>query len=168
MDEKSHQVPFMRHIYLQARQVMMWLGKEENDSQLAMSMIEIWGKAFNPLDKTLDIKAQLAVRLAIIEDPFNERSWNAIRNSFHRPYWKRIWVIQEVAFKESTTSYCGTLMCGDKEMNPYLLFATAFLCELLVDTEGSVVISGSQPTRIKLSNCGIAIELLILFRGGMA
>jgi hypothetical protein len=100
MDEKSHQVPFMRHIYLQARQVMIWLGKEENDSQLAMSIIEVWGKAFNPLDKTLDIKAQLAARLAIIKDPFNERSWNAIRNYFHRPYWKRIWVIQEVAFEE--------------------------------------------------------------------
>lgn len=41
MDEKSHQVPFMHHIYLQAQQVMMWLGKEENDSQLAMSMIEV-------------------------------------------------------------------------------------------------------------------------------
>lgn len=168
MNEKSHKVPFMRHIYLQAQQVMMWLGKEENDSQLAMSMIEVWGKAFNPLDKTLDVKAQLAARLAMIEGPFNERSWDAIRNFFDRPYWKRIWVIQEVAFEERTTSYRGILMCSEKEISQYLLFVAAFFYELLVDTEGSAVISESQRTEIKLSDCGVAIELLTLFRGGIA
>jgi len=54
-DEKNHQVLLMRKIYRQAEQVFMWLGKEENDSNLAMSMIEEWGK--------ISGKIQLVVRI---------------------------------------------------------------------------------------------------------
>jgi Heterokaryon incompatibility protein (HET) len=41
-EEKGHQVSIMRNIYQQAMFVTMWLGVEQDDSNLAMSMIEAW------------------------------------------------------------------------------------------------------------------------------
>ncbi|PMD28865.1 heterokaryon incompatibility, partial [Hyaloscypha variabilis F] len=78
-EEKNYQVPLMRNIYQQAECVLMWLGKEADNSHLAMSMIETW-----------------AAVLENIKDSFNKPSWTAMRYFFERPYWRRIWIVQEV------------------------------------------------------------------------
>ena len=76
-EEKGHQVSIMRNIYQQAMFVTMWLGVEQDDSNLAMSMIEAWGRAYYSTDKDLDSKSRVAAALAMLNDPFDEAAWKA-------------------------------------------------------------------------------------------
>jgi hypothetical protein len=87
--EKNQQVPLMRNIYQQAKLVVMWLGREENDSSLAMAMIEEWAQGCRlglELYAKFDSKFQDKIALGLIEDPFNEPSRTAARLLFNRPY----------------------------------------------------------------------------------
>lgn len=76
-EEKSHQVSMTRNIYQQAMFVTMWLGVEQDDSHLAMSMIAAWGRVYYNADKDLDSKSRIAAALAMLNDPFDEAAWKA-------------------------------------------------------------------------------------------
>jgi hypothetical protein len=121
-EEKNYQVPLMRNIYQQAECVLMWLGKEADNSHLAMSMIETWGKTRMRkviLEATETSKVAAAV-LENIKDPFNKPSWTAMRYFFERPYWRRIWIVQEVVLSRD-----AVLICGEIELKFLYLYAAA-------------------------------------------
>lgn len=61
----------MRNIFQQAVLVVMWLGEEKDDSNLAISMIETWGKVWQIQEGKGEEKA--AAVLAMIKVPFNKR-----------------------------------------------------------------------------------------------
>ncbi|RYP74374.1 hypothetical protein DL771_003041 [Monosporascus sp. 5C6A] len=77
-DERREQVLIMRDIYEAATKVLAWLGQASEDSDLAMDLVDKW-KA----DK-------------ILQRPSHESS--AFENLCSRPYWTRIWILQELAF----------------------------------------------------------------------
>ncbi|RYP22315.1 hypothetical protein DL767_009072 [Monosporascus sp. MG133] len=76
-DERREQVLIMRDIYEAATKVLAWLGQASEDSDLAMDLVDK-GKA----DK-------------ILQRPSHESS--AFENLCSRPYWTRIWILQELA-----------------------------------------------------------------------
>jgi hypothetical protein len=41
--ERNVQVGIMRDIYIQASNVLVWLGEETDDSHLALDLISVWG-----------------------------------------------------------------------------------------------------------------------------
>ncbi|KAF2258549.1 HET-domain-containing protein, partial [Lojkania enalia] len=86
-DDKNHQVRLMSKIYRRASSVIVWLGSPTNDSDLAMDFIS--RRAF---DMTYSIPKRLR---------------NAIRSFFFRPYWSRLWVVQEIKLAQSVTVLCG-------------------------------------------------------------
>lgn len=47
LDERRHQVQLMKHIYSDAVRVLVWLGEEDEDSRLAMSILEKWAEWSN-------------------------------------------------------------------------------------------------------------------------
>ena len=107
LQEKNNQVSLMRSIYQEASFVTMWLGEEQDDSRLAMSSIETWGKAFSAAQRTPDDRSRVAAALATVHEPFDGSSWKAIRKFLHRPYWTRIWIVQEVALAQRALLVCG-------------------------------------------------------------
>jgi hypothetical protein len=109
VDERSHQVRMMRSIYLKAAKVMIWLGKEGDDSDIAMDLLETqdtfrWIHSPYTRDKESDRLIPTVLgsrRLSLVEEC-------SITSLFKRKYWSRMWIIQEVMLASYLDLYCGS------------------------------------------------------------
>jgi hypothetical protein len=136
-DEKSRQVRLMGEIYGNAVETVAWLGPEADDSNLAMSFLRQWLAASDISDEMegramLDFllssreeffRAQSAFKrspgyrdllrrsLETIDNPFGVAEWRALRALTERPYWRRVWIIQELGLAPKVTFYCGESDC---------------------------------------------------------
>jgi Heterokaryon incompatibility protein (HET) len=91
--EQSAQVRKMADIYAQAEKVRVWLGKESEDSPAAIKFIQrlLTLEKFDQLSK----------------DPVSAEEWDALRNLVQRPWFKRRWIVQEIAYARKARVYCG-------------------------------------------------------------
>lgn len=92
LEERSQQVSLMALIYQNASLVVVWLGEWSKNSRLA----------FECLKKSLEYKFDIEA----IESSSEE--FKAIENLFERPWWERIWVLQEVCFAFNVEFWCGS------------------------------------------------------------
>lgn len=84
IDERNHQVSMMDEIYQRAWKVLVWLGLPEIDSELAIHHIRSHGR---PL--------------------FDPQVRNAMLRLIARPYWRRMWIVQELLLARRVLIYCG-------------------------------------------------------------
>lgn len=104
-DEKALQISRMGDIYSQAEEVFLWLGQDEEDSNLALDDLRTatWSiarqhgmlKKFAHMDKP-DVQHE--------PDP---RTWRALGRIFCRAWFHRIWTVQEMLLANKV-SICGT------------------------------------------------------------
>ncbi|KAL1882306.1 hypothetical protein Daus18300_000792 [Diaporthe australafricana] len=105
--EKSHQVGQMRLVYKLADQVIIWLGPSSDDSDLLLS-----------LAKTLDLHAfktkawekeweSMVVANGGPNTDMLQRARTALEEMLDRPWFRRVWVLQEVASARSAVVLCG-------------------------------------------------------------
>ncbi|KAH8708399.1 heterokaryon incompatibility protein-domain-containing protein, partial [Phaeosphaeriaceae sp. PMI808] len=88
--EKGHQIQFMAAIYAIASCVIVWLGEAQDDGERALELIRIAGKnSATPSDT----------------EPFDD----AILQVLKRPWFRRIWVLQEVAAARHVIIKCGSV-----------------------------------------------------------
>lgn len=109
--EKSGQIQKMANIYQEATKVRVWLGEEDEDSNKACNFVKeiLSFKNFNALCES----AEFATK------------WNAFRNLMQRPWFKRRWIVQEVAFAQQAEVYCGRdKLSWDELASAMSLFAT--------------------------------------------
>ena len=71
--EKEHQLPLMAEIYAKARSVVVWLGRDENNSDQALEAIRLAGQ--NP---------EISSDADLVQE--------ALMHLLHRPWFRRIWV----------------------------------------------------------------------------
>jgi hypothetical protein len=107
-NEKSHQVHMMKSIFQSASRVIIWLGEEQHNSDIAMELI-----ADMP---------HLEIKEPEEDDEKMRNAWEALRHLFLRSWWNRIWVVQEIAFS-ATDPLIG---CGHKWL-PWKAFEVAIL-----------------------------------------
>jgi hypothetical protein len=86
--EKNKQVAIMGDIFEQARNVIIWLGPRSVDSDIAMTAI-----------------ANLSSVDAF--ENITEPAWDALENLFSRPWFSRIWVLQEFKRAKNPMFQCG-------------------------------------------------------------
>ncbi|KAE8313806.1 heterokaryon incompatibility protein-domain-containing protein [Aspergillus transmontanensis] len=91
--EKEQQIQLMANIYGKAENVIVWLGEEENDSTLTLARLQV--------------AAEGESRLV----DFNDTALIAL---LERPWFRRVWVLQEVGVARSVL-----VKCGPMEMNGY-------------------------------------------------
>lgn len=91
--EKSGQIKKMADIYNKALNVRVWLGEQDKNSTAAMAFI----KRFLDLDD-LDKLAR---------HPASDVEWDAFRSLMQRPWFRRRWIVQEIAFARYATVHCG-------------------------------------------------------------
>ncbi|KAG6999552.1 hypothetical protein G7Y79_00034g069750 [Physcia stellaris] len=123
MEEKSRQVNIMGEIYRQATETIVWLGPEESESKKAVGALKRMSdwiiEQYNKKDPGL-----LAWMLRNIADPSymkrlidgldfgfeinHEIPLEPITALFERPWWKRVWTIQEVALSSQVYILCGS------------------------------------------------------------
>lgn len=88
------QVSQMGQIFRAAEKACVWLGDASDDSD----------RAFSFMGQILELD-----RMAENTDWSRHREdWNALLSFIERPWFSRIWVIQELAFSREATMYCGT------------------------------------------------------------
>ena len=100
--EKADQVAMMRSIYETASKVWVWLGRSDLDSQPAFDLIK--------QIHTLKVKGRLTIDGEAIEKPFDSDTlgeldlppaehpaWMSLMKTLQRPYFQRMWVLQELA-----------------------------------------------------------------------
>ncbi|KAI1327451.1 heterokaryon incompatibility protein-domain-containing protein [Xylariaceae sp. FL0255] len=96
-DERNKQVQCMTDIYAKAKVVSLWLGPEENQSELAMEFLK---EVYGTKDNGNRIKALLST-------PSLRKAVSATVALFQRDYWNRLWVVQEVFNARDIMVYCG-------------------------------------------------------------
>ncbi|KAK7926467.1 hypothetical protein PG985_003465 [Apiospora marii] len=111
--ECSSQVAMMNKIFRTAKAVLMWLGKEEKNSEVAFNSIPILANAYEQADHT-SFKASIAsfrsgtVLDAVDTIPRREEVMNGWTSLARRTYFQRVWIFQEVILAGSK----GLVMCG--------------------------------------------------------
>lgn len=110
--EKNQQVPLMRKIYESAKRVQIWLGEEDKYTTLAYSFLELlapWGQerlaAGIEARNWMELDGRLKTQN--VSHAEERRAWRALYALFERPWFQRIWVIQELAVCPQATMLCG-------------------------------------------------------------
>ncbi|KAH6672909.1 heterokaryon incompatibility, partial [Halenospora varia] len=93
--ERNHQVRLMKQIYTTADNVFIWLRREADNSDLAMSFLS--GNGTTPLRRKGNGFKKLWTR----------NQGKALMALCERSYWRRIWIIQEVIHAKRLTVLCG-------------------------------------------------------------
>ena len=101
LNERSEQVQLMGRIYRNARDVIIWLGSESSDTDLAIDFIQLLNKTVRRERNTEKIRSTFE------QDQYLPH-WAALASFFQRRWWSRIWTLQEYALNSNTFFWCGT------------------------------------------------------------
>lgn len=100
LEEKNRQVQYMKLIYSHATEVISWIGKPSDDSSQAMKLLRC------PKPRNI----WMPERGVTEED--RRQNWKVLDQFFDRPYWRRVWIVQEVAVAAKVR-----ILCGEEEMS---------------------------------------------------
>jgi hypothetical protein len=107
--DKIHFLARMGQIYSQAAQVCIWIGHESPTSTLALSAIR---DCVNNLEVSDRFSQEYNVNTGGLQHPLSSQDGidparNAILELMQRPWFSRLWVIQEIAMAKKATLHCG-------------------------------------------------------------
>jgi len=109
--ERNNQIGLMRQIFNRASQVVAWLGGEDPDTKSAFALVEKISAA------TTSVTPE-AIRDNFWTPRFMESmglpqlpstQWYTLSKLFGRPYFKRIWVVQELVVATNVIARYGSL-----------------------------------------------------------
>lgn len=92
--EKSLQIPLMGQIYANAKDVCVWLGVEEANSNEAIQLI-----------KDCCERGQVE---CFVYDESRTRAWAALSSLMRRSWFGRRWILQEIVFARQASLHCGS------------------------------------------------------------
>ena len=106
--ERGHQVKRMAAVYCMARQVMVWLGPESQNSTLALRALDHLGSQLRidwHLKKmTSVLTGQLITQF---DETFDHETWKSMGHLLGRPWFERLWIWQEVRLAREAYLLCG-------------------------------------------------------------
>ncbi|KAG6178779.1 hypothetical protein E4U36_006175 [Claviceps purpurea] len=119
--EKGEQVQLMPDIYRTAARVQVYLGDESADLPAALQLLSTIADYSEHLDDFAHAEGEIGLDLAlqngvILPSPDDE-CWPALRAFFCRPWFRRVWVIQEFVYATEVR-----VMCGDLEIDWHRLW----------------------------------------------
>ncbi|KAF5529068.1 het-6-heterokaryon incompatibility [Fusarium mexicanum] len=158
--EKSIQVPRMSEIYGQCERVLAWLGPVDSDEEVNVSRLAEKLKQFHsPADLvSQDLSEDERITAFMQAGRSDESSAtevesvrDALRSIGHRPWFRRIWILQEAVLAKKQP----ILLCGPHELG-YEIFFKTWVLMLNPSEDGQLLYSfmAENPVRFK------AIELV--------
>ena len=112
--EKQHQIPIMHLIYAQAVRVVVWLGAHSSDSDLAMQYVrDLYatvepGKEGEISDTNHHSKWPVTLLSRAPLWKAQTDCWFAFYRLLARNWFKRAWIVQEIAFARDAVILCGS------------------------------------------------------------
>lgn len=127
--ERSYQVAIMARIFEQASRVVVWLGPEEEDSDLGLAKLEDLGRKVDVNWLSREIRPSTAWahegHWADLTSylPYATSEVLAIAGIINRPWFGRLWVVQEIRVANPT----AIVLCGRKEVSWNLIEAAIYV-----------------------------------------
>ncbi|KAK0641891.1 heterokaryon incompatibility protein-domain-containing protein [Cercophora newfieldiana] len=125
--ERNKQVKRMAQIYRRARKVVAWLGPESSTSDGALATLDFIGAQVVATINGGRSSAPGAVHPLWYRQkttlPYQDDTWAAISDLLARPWFSRLWVVQEIQLAAAGSS----LQCGYSAV-PWSNFLSAILC----------------------------------------
>lgn len=127
LEEREHQVARMANIYSRARKVIAWLGPDYNDAVKALQGLQYVGKQVETTNNFYMARSPDASEPTWHDPkellPLDDSFWAAVIDLVHRPWFSRVWVIQEIHMGNGNSF----LKCGSTEI-PWSLFQRSCRC----------------------------------------
>jgi hypothetical protein len=114
--ERNHQVMQMQEVYRDADEVIIWLGPPTSRSSLAMRFILTLCNRMNKIGiaagDEIDYRRQyhrpdFDLIVKEFRSPAFQADWKALVELIKRPWWERVWVVQEVVNARRATLIYG-------------------------------------------------------------
>ncbi|TVY15876.1 Heterokaryon incompatibility protein 6, OR allele [Lachnellula arida] len=117
--EKGEQIEQMGQIYSEALSVITWLGPAADNSDVAMQWIQRYARHRRLLEKadlcgTESVEGKIQTFIEDLKIQLSQDSAEqlmcvaAVEQLLKRPYWSRVWVVQELVSTSNTLFVCGT------------------------------------------------------------
>ena len=103
--ERELQVRIMADIYRRARRTMVWLGEEVDGDSDCRGAVQFLHYLQNLQPVFSGLKADLA--RANLRSPEMDAHWSSASNLLARPWFKRVWTVQEMMLPGEVKFYCG-------------------------------------------------------------
>jgi hypothetical protein len=111
MVEKPLQIPKMRDIYSKSQKVVIWLGEEAPEDEGSLH----FAATLEDASRRHDIPIEQGYAWAFPNDYSprpDDRRWKKFFTLFTRPWFSRLWIIQEVALSNDAEVLCGGAKVG--------------------------------------------------------
>jgi hypothetical protein len=116
--ERSEQVQQMGEIYEHANCVLIWLGEADEDSDRAFAFANVVGTVVEgsvyPLTDQFDfVRFNTLGTIGLVKDYIDSSNedytaeWLSLGKLLQRPWWQRVWVVQELAKAKEAVFVCG-------------------------------------------------------------
>ena len=115
LEEKGLQVRLMAQIYGKAARVLVWLGSEADSCAVAIRFLQRVSRlccdsvGMSTSEEFLDKVGHLARSNTSLGEypPVDDPIWQPLVRLFDRPYFNRVWIIQEVLSASAVTGFVG-------------------------------------------------------------
>lgn len=139
--EKSSQIKIMGKIYKRAEKTVVWLGNEIDDTFSAESRVCTGAiSALHRLERkrfefTRDDGSLNREEFRQLRDPKWKIDWKLIERLLLRPWWRRVWTLQEFLICNKLALYCGkeSISRLSLQVAIYALWAVGATDGLLMD-----------------------------------
>ncbi|KAH8797863.1 heterokaryon incompatibility protein-domain-containing protein [Xylogone sp. PMI_703] len=130
-DEKSQQVPMIGEIYSRATKVHAWLGEADRDIDCIYNVLQEFRDRRREAEfpthfdaaEQLSFHRQLFRNIYLdkagtlpeqsdLDDDMLQEEFNWLRPFYMRPYWRRVWIVQELVLAKLVI-----VCCGDKSID---------------------------------------------------
>jgi hypothetical protein len=101
-DERNKQVNMMAQIYQSACVVVMWLGREDEETERACSGLTLLSQ-----EKQLLVRSMAGQRVSHVAPTIVTEYIDALSKFLQRSWFMRAWVIQELLLAQKTRFICG-------------------------------------------------------------
>ena len=113
IQERSDQVGRMGSVYNGAKEVMAWLGEEDDSTEIAMELVESWATLMDISEKFEGVEyqprraAMLGQIQRLLPMAFDSRANLALLALAEKPYGSRAWIYQELSLAKNAVIQSG-------------------------------------------------------------
>lgn len=104
-----------------ATETIAWLGEAFEDSNLAVDFLKILGRIFGSRDLTDVSVLSGRTVLNCTKTNLSSPEWAALDRHLSRPWFRWMWVVQEVALSKHLRIFCGDREFAWDDMGPVVL-----------------------------------------------
>jgi Heterokaryon incompatibility protein (HET) len=158
-EEKNYQISLMPEIYSAAERVIAWMGEDDGVAYHCFQLFHQWGNAWRHLSPNGGLHQSIGSVFDVVSSTLSDtKSWKAAEDFFRRPYWTRMWVVQEAILGKHTFFQLGSEVLALMDLLDFSL-----LVSTVRSPENASFITSDQ--RLMVESCGSLAAYHIVLLG---